>query len=347
MRTTHRLISGDARDLGAISDGGVQLVVTSPPYPMIAMWDEAFAAMDPAAGALLEVADGPAAFEAMHRCLDAVWAECWRVLSPGGIAAVNIGDATRSVGGRFRLYSNHARIIAAMQALGFDVLPDILWRKPTNAPNKFMGSGMLPAGAYVTYEHEYVLLFRRGDKRAFHRPEDKAARRRSAFFWEERNTWFSDLWSDLRGTRQALGERADRERSGAFPFELPFRLINMYSLYGDLVLDPFAGTGTTLAAAAVAGRSSVGVELSDSFAPMVHGGLAAALPQGARIQQDRLEAHRRFVADRLEAGKPIKHHNEPHDVPVITGQERQLELLAPQRWERSEGSALVVEHGRI
>jgi DNA modification methylase len=344
MRTTHRLIIGDARDLGAIPDGSVQLVVTSPPYPMIAMWDACFSAMDPAVVPLLAAEDGLGAFEAMHRCLDAVWAECWRVLAPGGIAAINIGDATRNLAGRFRLYPNHARIVTTMAAQGFDVLPDILWRKPTNAPNKFMGSGMLPAGAYVTYEHEYVLLFRRGDKRAFGSADEKAARQRSAFFWEERNSWFSDLWSDLRGTRQALGEKGDRERSAAYPFELPFRLINMYSLAGDTVLDPFAGTGTTLAAAAVAGRSSLGVELSDSFAPVVLQALEAVLPQGADIQRERLDAHRRFVGQRQRAGKPIKHHNLPHDLPVITGQERQLELLAPQRWERLDELSLAVEH---
>ncbi len=347
MRTTHRLHIADARDLSAIPDASVQLVVTSPPYPMIAMWDEVFAAMDPSVAAPLEAGDGLAAFELMHRCLDAVWAECWRVVAPGGFAAVNIGDATRSLDGRFRLYSNHSRIIGAMSALGFDVLPDVLWRKPSNAPNKFMGSGMLPAGAYVTYEHEYVLLFRRGDKRTFPGVDDKAARQRSAYFWEERNRWFSDLWSDLRGTRQALGERGDRERSAAFPFELAYRLIAMYSLYGDVVLDPFAGTGTTLAAAAVAGRSSLGVELSDSFAPVVLGSIEAALAQGVAIQGERLAAHRAFVAERAAAGKPIKHHNGPHDVHVITGQERQLELLAPLRWAREGELGLEVEHGSL
>jgi DNA modification methylase len=344
MRTEHRLLIGDARQLGELPEASVQLVVTSPPYPMIAMWDEVFSAMDPAVAPLLEAGDGPAAFEAMHRCLDRVWAECFRVLSPGGFAAINIGDATRSIAGRFRLYPNHARILGAMAALGFDVLPDVLWRKPTNAPNKFMGSGMLPAGAYVTYEHEYVLILRKGDKRRFPSAEDKRARQRSAFFWEERNHWFSDLWTELRGTRQALGDKGDRERSAAFPFELPFRLIQMYSLYGDRVLDPFVGTGTTLAAAAVSGRSSVGVEISESFGPVVMAALEAALPQGVEIQGERLAAHRRFVRARRRAGKEIKHHNGPHDLPVITGQERWLELLAPERWERPEPRRLLVEH---
>jgi DNA modification methylase len=226
------------------------------------------------------------------------------------------------------------------------VLPDVLWRKPSNAPNKFMGSGMLPAGAYVTYEHEYVLLFRRGDKRLFRTAEAKAARQRSAFFWEERNRWFSDLWSDLRGTRQAMGDKAARQRSAAFPFELPFRLINMYSLYGDTVLDPFVGTGTTMAAAAVAGRSSIGVELCESFAPVALHSLEEALPGGLALQRDRLAAHRSFVAERQAAGKPIKHHNEPHDIPVITGQERQLELLAPQGWRLEGERVFHVEHSK-
>ena len=62
----------------------------------------------------------------------------------------------------FRLFSNHSRILQKMASLGFSIatLPDILWRKPTNAPTKFLGSGMLPAGAYVTYEHEYILIVR-------------------------------------------------------------------------------------------------------------------------------------------------------------------------------------------
>ena len=65
-----------------------------------------------------------------------------------------------------------------MLSLGFSALPAIIWRKQTNAPNKFMGSGMLPAGAYVTLEHEYILIFRKGAKREFSSPADKANRRR-------------------------------------------------------------------------------------------------------------------------------------------------------------------------
>ena len=66
------------------------------------------------------------------------------------------------VGGDFCLYPNHARVLNYLLKIGFSALPDILWRKQTNAPNKFMGSGMLPAGAYVTLEHEYIFDFAKG-----------------------------------------------------------------------------------------------------------------------------------------------------------------------------------------
>ena len=150
MKTIHKTILSDSRNLSEIADESIDLVVTSPPYPMIQMWDELFTSMSGDVKNALAENDGNAAFEAMHCELDKVWRECNRVLKPGCFACINIGDATRTLDGRFQLYSNNSRIISAFLKLGFDSLPLILWRKQTNAPNKFMGSGMLPAGAYVT-----------------------------------------------------------------------------------------------------------------------------------------------------------------------------------------------------
>jgi len=331
MQTTHRILAGDARDLSAVGDGQVHLVVTSPPYPLVAMWDDGFAAMSSTAAAALAAEDGALAFEAMHIELDRVWAQCHRVLVDGGLACINIGDAARSLGGRFGLWPNHARILTGCMGMGLSPLPDILWRKPTNAPNKFMGSGMLPAGAYVTYEHEYVLVLRKGGGRAFPRPQDRQLRRESAYFWEERNQWFSDLWSDLRGTRQDL-DRATRDRSGAFPVELPYRLALMFSLQGEVVLDPFGGTGTTALAAAMAGRSSISVERDPDLVTQARQRLANAVPLGQARAQQRLDEHRAFLSARKAAGKPDpKHHNAPHDLPVITGQEQELQLRVPRQ----------------
>lgn len=334
MITEHRVHLGDARELDLLGDGSIDLVVTSPPYPMIEMWDGIFGALSARAAEALGREDGPAAFEAMHQELDRVWAGLWRVLRPGGIAAINIGDATRTLGGQFALYSNHARILTGATKLGFTVLPDILWRKPTNAPNKFMGSGMLPAGAYVTYEHEYILILRRGDKRSFASAADKAHRQRSAYFWEERNTWFSDLWEGLPGTRQGL--KADRERSAAFPFELAHRLILMYSVQGDRVLDPFLGTGTTLAAAMATGRQGLGVERDESLLPAVKAQVADVVALGNDAIDARLAAHTAFVNARQAAGKAIGHHNAFYDMPVMTGQEREIVFPRPTALEASE-----------
>jgi modification methylase len=343
--TNHRVIVGDAREMREVADASVHLVVTSPPYPMIEMWDEVFGALDPEVAAALAAGAWDAAFERMHAALDRAWAECLRVLVPGGLACVNVGDATRSVGGDFRLFPNHARIVAGMTRAGFAVLPDILWRKPTNAPNKFMGSGMLPPGAYVTYEHEYVLIFRKGGKREFAGPEEKAARRRSAYFWEERNAWFSDVWTDLKGTRQDLPDADTRARSAAFPFELPWRLVQMFSVFGDTVLDPFAGAGTTLAAALASGRHSVGIERDAALVPIAEAALRAAPAAGNARAAARLEAHRDFVVSRTQAGRPPEHVNLAYGFPVVTSQEVDLELAETVDVGRS-GGALVARHER-
>ena len=333
MQTRHEAVHGDARDLSTLTDESVQLIVTSPPYPMIAMWDEAFTAMDPEVGLALDRAEGVRAFEAMHRQLDRCWAELHRVLVPGGLACINIGDATRSVDKQFALWPNHARILQAALALGFTVLPDILWRKPNNSPTKFMGSGMLPAGAYVTYEHEYVLILRKGAKRAFD-ADGKRHRRASALFWEERNAWYCDLW-DLTGTRQSMPGVEARKRSAAFPFELAFRLIQMHSVYGDRVLDPFAGTGTTALAAAVAGRGSVMVEREESLLPEMAQTLALA-PSIPRIEA-RLQRHLAFVAERV-----CKHGN-PRFGPVVTRQEQELRLWRCASVTRGEARYVELE----
>ena len=340
MKTTHHPLIGDARHMETLPDSSVHLIVTSPPYPMVEMWDATFGEMVPETLPLLENGQGMAAFEAQHRALDAVWAECARVLKPGCFLCINIGDATRSIGGEFCLYPNHARIVAACLRLGLSPLPDILWRKPTNAPNKFMGSGMLPAGAYVTYEHEYILLFRKGGKRIFSE-EEQQRRRASAYFWEERNLWFSDLWTDLVGTTQKM--TGPRERSAAFPFELPFRLIQMYSLQGDLVLDPFVGTGTTMAAALATGRSSIGVERLPEFHPRIVASLRSSFESGATRLSERLRAHRNFVDARQAQGKEVKYRAIHYDFSVLTRQEQSIHLPIPQSWTE-EGERLTVTY---
>lgn len=209
---------------------------------MIPQWDRLFRAQ------------GASDYPAMLRLLEDAWAECHRVLVPGGILVVVIGDALRSDWGRFRLWPNHAETLSAAARVGFDPLPYVLWKKPTNKPNAFLGSGFLPPNAYVTIDCEFILPFRKGGLRRF-APHDRR-RYESRFSRAERDRWFSQLWTDVRGVRQ----HRPGGRSGAFPAEIPERLVRMFSVVGDTVLDPFAGTGTTLWAAADAGRDAIGVE---------------------------------------------------------------------------------------
>jgi site-specific DNA-methyltransferase (cytosine-N4-specific) len=176
-------------------------------------------------------------------------------LLPGGLLAINVGDALRSKGGEFRLWPNHVDVTHACRSLGFTPLPYILWKKPTNKPNAFLGSGFLPPNAYVTVDCEFILLFRKGPLRAF--PVRDPGRERSRYGRAERDRWFSQVWSDVRGARQ----RGPGARTGAFPPAIPERLVRMFSCEGETVLDPFAGTGTTLWAAARWGREAIGVEL--------------------------------------------------------------------------------------
>ncbi len=325
LQTSHRIVYGDSRELGALDDGSIDLVVTSPPYPMIEMWDNLFAGLAPEAGLYLEQGDARKAFESMHQVLDGVWAELYRVMKEGAVACINIGDALRTVRGRFQLFANHSRIQGRFMELGFDLLPAILWRKQTNAPNKFMGSGMLPAGAYVTLEHEYILIFRKGDKRAFSTPGDKKRRRQSGYFWEERNRWFSDLW-DFKGRGQDMGAQNLRKRSAAYPFLLPFRLINMYSVLGDTVLDPFLGTGTTMLAAMACARNSAGWEIDPAFGAYIRERLKEEVGGLNDYNRQRLRDHLEFVQKYTREKSSLKYRNSHFGFPVMTKQEQDLKL---------------------
>jgi DNA modification methylase len=333
--TDHAVCLGDARAL-PLPDDSVELVVTSPPYPMIEQWDDLFARLNPAVRSALDDGDGWRAFESMHETLGEAWAELRRVLVDGGIACVNVGDATRTVGGRFRLYPNHTRVVERFADLGFDQLPGVLWRKPTNAPTKFMGSGTLPPNAYVTLEHEHLLVFRNGGRRSF---ESGAPHRyQASYFWEERNRWFSDLWDDLAAESQTTSDAIPRDRSAAFPLELPYRLVCMYTVYGDTVLDPFWGTGTTTLAAMAAARNSVAVDRQPDLLDQFDERVEAVDDLARERAQRRLRDHRTFLADR-DGGS--EYDSAVYDFVVVSKQERRALLYRVDEVTRVPGGYRV------
>ncbi len=326
MKSQHTIYISKAQNMSQLRDGSVDLVVTSPPYPMIEMWDDIMSSQNPAIKRAFENNQPELAFELMHKELDAVWKECYRVVKDGGFICINIGDATRTIDGEFRLYNNHSRITQYCTSLGLTNLPNIIWRKQTNAPNKFMGSGMLPCGAYITLEHEYILIFRKGSKRNYKNAEQKADRRESSYFWEERNVWFSDLW-DLKGIKQRIANSTTRDRSAAYPFEIPYRLINMYSQRGDVVLDPFVGTGTTTQAAMLLGRDSIGYEIDENMLQVIQGNInSMSVEDMNKIIKARFDKHIEFVEERTKAKGVLKYTNEHLNCGVMTAQELDIKL---------------------
>lgn len=253
----YRVIIGDSRRMTEVHDESVQLVVTSPPYPMVAIWDDLFNE------------SSASSYDAMHEYLNQTWKEVERVLVQGGIACINIGDATRTRDGVFHLYPNHSRVIENFERLGFVTLPYVLWKKPTTKPHykgkgAFLGSGFLPPNAYVTLDMEYILIFRKGPPRSF--PPKDPRRYDSKFTKKERDEWFSQVWH-VTGARQDM-DGLER-RLASFPEEIPRRLIRMFSIIGDVVLDPFLGSGTTLKVAMDLDRKFVGYEKLPQLAEVI------------------------------------------------------------------------------
>jgi DNA modification methylase len=344
METEHAVHVADAREM-ALPENSVDLVVTSPPYPMIEMWDDLFCGFDADVGEALDATDGDRAFDLMHDCLDPVWDGVVEALAPGGLVCVNVGDATRTLD-EFELYPNHVEVTRRLRERGLSQLPGLQWRKPVNRATKFMGSGMLPPNAYPTLEHEHLLVFRDGGPRRVEPGADE--RYEAAYFWEERNEWFSDLW-EFGGVGQRLDDASDRDeggdgaaddglapetrrRSGAFPLRLPLRLIRMFSTYGDRVLDPFWGTGTTSLAAMLAARDSVGFELDAELVAAFDERIEDLPARSAARARRRLERHVSFARERSDLAYDAEHY----DFPVMTRQERRIRPRVVDRVERTE-----------
>jgi modification methylase len=247
--TRHSIYLADSRSMPELGDETIDLMVTSPPY-----WSIKDYGHDHQIG-FRETYDEYLA------SLEQVLGECLRVLRPGCRAAVNIGDQylRASEHGRYRIQPIPADITVLGRRLGMDFMGNIVWRKisstKTTGGGAMMGSMYYPKDGHVTYEHEYILLFR---KLGNWRKPSAEDRERSRLSREERSRWFRGVWDDIHPDRQ------DRHQA-MFPVELPRRLIRMYSFWGETVLDPFMGSGTTALAAALEGRHSVGYEICPEF----------------------------------------------------------------------------------
>jgi modification methylase len=252
-RTAHRIHQGDARDLSWLPDASVDLVVTSPPYWTLKKYETR-------RGQLGDVAD----YEEFLAELDRAWRECARVLVPGGRICCVVGDVCvpRRRHGRHFVMPLHADIQVRSRSLGLDSLTPILWHKIANGVTEAQGNGAgfygkpYQPGAVVKNDVEYILFLRKGTG---YRSVPHVRKALSMLTRTEMQAWFQSFWTDIRGASTRDGHPAP------YPVELAERLIRMFSFAGDSVLDPFAGTGATGAAAIRAGRNSVMNELEPKY----------------------------------------------------------------------------------
>jgi modification methylase len=260
--TVHDLRLADARDISAVRDGSVHLVLTSPPYWTLKEYRQT-------KGQLGFIGD----YEEFLGELDKVWRHCFRVLVPGGRLICVVGDvclSRRRNGGRHTVVPLHASIQEHCRQVGFDNLAPIIWYKIANAVYEvdrggggFLGKPYEP-NAVVKNDIEFILMQR---KPGGYRAPSVAARVLSVISSENHQRWFQQVWTDVTGA-------STREHPAPFPLELAERLVRMFSFVGDTVLDPFMGTGTTNLAAMRWGRSSVGVEIDPHYLELSHARIA-------------------------------------------------------------------------
>lgn len=285
METIHKIIIGDSTNMKEVGNKSVALIVTSPPYPMIEMWDEMFEKV------------GAKNYEEMHNYLANIWEECYRILIDGGICCINIGDATRRTNGSFKLYPNHSKVIEICEKIGFKSLPFILWKKSTTKPNAFLGSGFLPPNAYITQDCEFILIFRKGNLRKF---DDSSIRYESKYTKEERDKWFSQIW-EVKGIKQTRDKFV--RRTAEYPSEIVYRLIRMFSVVGDTILDPFLGTGTTIKIAKSLKRNSIGYEIDENLLPVIKDRLGI-IQEKINKQNNKIEVINNYVNSLISTNIP-------------------------------------------
>lgn len=232
----------------------IHLVVTSPPYHTLFDYG----------GDDGQIGFGQR-YEDFLQSLNTIWDCCFSLLEPGCKICIVVGDVfVRGADGKpYFVRPLQADIVRQLDKLGFRTLGNIIWNKMTNTKTSgggvWMGSVYHPRNGMVTYEHEYIIIAQKPGKSPRPSPD---AKEKSRMTKEQRSEWFRGLWR-VSGRKQNDGHPA------AYPPEIPSRLIRMFSFHGERVLDPFLGTGTTLEAAELHGRSCLGIELNEDFLPLI------------------------------------------------------------------------------
>lgn len=252
FKTKHRIINGDSRNMDELPDNSIDLVITSPPYWQLKDY-----------GTENQIGYNDS-YEEYINHLNIVWKECYRVLDSGSRLCVNIGDqfARAVYYGRYKVIPIRTEIIKFCEAMGFDYMGAIMWQKKTTSNTtggaSLMGSYPYPKNGIISIDYEFILIFK---KLGVPKKPSKEIKEMSRMTKEEWKTYFDGHWY--------FGGAKQDGHIAMFPEELPRRLIKMFSFVGDIVLDPFLGSGTTSLAARNLNRNSFGYEMNPEFIPFV------------------------------------------------------------------------------
>jgi site-specific DNA-methyltransferase (adenine-specific) len=244
VAVTNTIIHGSSEQMAEVPDNSIHLMVTSPPYNVTKTYDDDLS-LDDYLGLLRRV-----------------FAETYRVLVYGGRACINVANLGRKP---YIPLSDH--ISHLMLEIGFLMRGEIIWAKGAGAGvSMAWGSWQSAANPVLRDTHEYILVFCKG---AFNRPKQN---KESTITREQFMEWTKSVWTMNPESARRVGHPAP------FPLELPARLIELYTFAGDVVLDPFMGSGTTALAARQARRRYVGYDTSEEYANLARRRLAAAAP---------------------------------------------------------------------
>ena len=250
MSTQHKLILGNSMSMEELPNESVQLMVTSPPY-----------------------FNAPFDYEGMYRTYDEYLQvigtfahETYRVLQKGRIAVLNIDDMLVK-GEKFPIVADATKLF---QGAGFRYRDRIIWKKPDGYLRISRRSGVILQNPYPMYFYpdnllESILIFQKGKFNYKSIPSGVREESKVCKSEIQDNRWYMTLWEM---TNVMPGSPLEKDIA-AFPEELPYRAIKLFAYKGETVLDPFAGSGTTMKMARRLGRNSVGIEIKKSLAPII------------------------------------------------------------------------------